>query len=291
MWYFNFMRATTFRSSNEADTLVVSYYPLSGNDKNTGPRYNEEAAITGFDIAGVTRTGSNTLKFSPWKRHKLSLKHFDESCAEDADSLNKLSRNYDRVIWRGQSTGSFPTLGVVKSGLVKATHLILEDGINTRLGKDKQPLGPVNSRLDWVRYGREEKAGMPRPPFQNWSAPEPVHVNPLIGVGKFAAEQYHWAPLWRSAYSRESTIEIAKSTPELPILAKFLGHTGTSTHVEVQQFREELSEIQRERQTNTTSAASIHADYDPDGWHGFIIYPQFGAANLEQVASMQSFVA
>jgi len=69
--------ATLFRAGPATDTLVVSYYPVGGNDRNTGPRYAQEARLTGFDVLGVTRVGTNTCRPSPRLRRQLAADRFD----------------------------------------------------------------------------------------------------------------------------------------------------------------------------------------------------------------------
>lgn len=74
-----------FRSgAAPSDTLVVSPYPVGGNDRNTGPRYAREAVSTGFDVLGITRVGTNTCRPDPRLRRRLAGHRFDELCAEAA---------------------------------------------------------------------------------------------------------------------------------------------------------------------------------------------------------------
>jgi hypothetical protein len=284
------VRSKLFSAGRATNTLVISYYPLSGNDENTGPRYQAEADATGYDILGITRVGSNTLKPSPLMRRSLSPERFAEACAQDVEELNLVTKPYDHVLMRGQSTGSFPTLAIAKSRMVRVTHLLIEDGINTRVSSNRWHGRPIGSRMDWLRYGRQERERMPRPPQEGWTVPQ-VASSTLRNGLKFAVEQYHWAPLWRSWYSVDALDDIATRQSDLPILVKFLGHTGTSTEQEIDNLCGRLAAIDRLRSSGSVPAAQIRTDYDPEGWHGFLVYPQYGARNLVEARSMASLVA
>ena len=181
---------------------------------------------------------------------------------------------------RGQSTGAFPTLGIVRTGLLPVTHLLIEDGINTRRSRRNLPRGPVAARLDWLRYSRREGAAMPRPPATGWTPPAGEPGPRRRGVW-FAVEQYHWAPLWRSTYSRDALVEIARTEPELPILVKCLGHTALSTTPEVHALRHDLDQV-----LNGRRPASCVVHLDTDAWHGVLVYAEYGAANLRAVRAL-----
>lgn len=295
-------------SSEDSDTLVISYYPLGGNDANTGPRYQEEATETGFHILGITRVGSDTTKFDRSLRKKLSPENFDESWQEYAADLDEKAKNYDYVIARGQSTGSFPTLNIVKNGLVRATHLLLEDGVNTRQNWRGRQKNPISAKADWaIGMFSEKIVHKPGPLDPEWQKPqsEPTDKpaipktiaeklrnfqNAVQGVGKFAIEVAHWAPLWQSDYSQTATFEIARRRQKLPMLYKFLGHTATSKPDEAKRFIEALSEINQERHANPDQSAEVRGEFDADAWHGTLEYSQYGTQNLLAVRRMQSLV-
>lgn len=285
------MAQTTFRPENgpfAPDTLVVSYYPLGGNDGNTGPRYQQEADITGFDILGITREGSDTTVKNAALRDDFSPARFDDMWASYAGELDESSKDYDYIIVRGQSTGSFPALNIVKNGLIRATHLVIEDGINLRLNRHGKAKGPVASRLDWAVGFAGEALTRPQPPDPNWAKPQGKPTT--NGLEKFRAETYHWAPLWRSNYSRRASLEIARTRPDLPMVLKFLGHTATSTSAEVNQFFQKIDKIEAFREKLRQPAATIVRSYLPDAWHSVLEYPEFGAANLLEARSLESFV-
>jgi hypothetical protein len=266
---------------------VIAFYPLSGNDHNTGPRFQEEAELTGFDILGITRDGSDTYVPSVQCRKRFSTDNFDRTMESAAESLNRLAEGYTEVVMRGQSTGSFPTLSVLKTGKLRATRLLIEDGINTRISATGGARGLIGSRLDWLRYGKAERRSMP-----SMEAPGQARsgLDSLKSLAKFAVEQYHWAPLWRSSYSRDALLEVASTQPLLPILVKFLGHTGTSTEAEVMSLQRQLDEVSHLRAQRDRWAAPLRSEYDPDGWHGYLIDPKFGARNLVEVMSMPTHV-
>ncbi len=271
---------TLFRGGpTPSDTLVVAHYPVGGNDRNTGPRYAREARATGFDVLGVTRVGTNTCRPDPRLRRRLAQPRFDELCAEAAQRLLPWCRDYDHVVLRGQSTGAFPTLGMVRSGVLPATHLLVEDGVNTRRSRRGSVRGPLAARLDWLRYSRQESAGMRRPPREGWAVPE-VQRSPRRRVLWFAVEQYHWAPLWRSTYGRDTLLRIAAGQPDLPILVKCLGHTALSTRREVDDLRRDLAAI-------GPRSAPCRVDLDDDAWHGFLVYAEYGAGNLRAVKALR----
>jgi hypothetical protein len=271
--------ATLFRGGPASDTLVVSYYPVGGNDRNTGPRYAREAGLTGFDVLGVTRVGTNTCRPSPRLRRRLAKGSFDAWCAEAAPALATVCRDYRYVVLRGQSTGAFPTLGIAASGLLPVTHLLLEDGVNTRRTRRGAIRGPVGARLDWLRYAYEERSGMPHPPRAGWERPDEQPA-PRRSTVWFAVEQYHWAALWRSTWGPDVLVKIVRDRPDLPVLVKCLGHTALTTHAEVAELRRAL---QRAR---GTGAAPCRLDFDPDGWHAFLVYAEYGAANLREVRAL-----
>jgi hypothetical protein len=266
--------ATLFRGSAASDTLVVSHYPVGGNDRNTGPRYGREAALTGYDVLGVTRVGTNTCRADPRLRRRLAPEVFDDLCGEAALDLAALCRDYRYVIMRGQSTGAFPTLGIVRSGVLPVTHLLIEDGINTRRSRRNSARGPLTSRLDWFRYSRKEKEGMARPPRDGWAPPD-GGPDPWRRAAWFLVEQYHWAPLWRSSYSRDALLEIARTRRDLPVLVKCLGNTALTTPNEVCTLRRDLG-----RAVDGPRPAPCVIDLDEDAWHGFLVYAEYGAANL-----------
>src|SRR4051794_10752338 len=166
------MSATLFRGGPASDTLVVSYYPVAGNDRNTGPRYAREAVLTGFDVLGVTRVGTNTCRPSPRLRRRLAKGSFDAWCAEAAFALEAVCRDYRYVVLRGQSTGAFPTLGIAATRLLPVTHLLREEGVNPRRTRRGAIRGPVGARLDWLRYLAEERSGMHHPPCEGWERPD-----------------------------------------------------------------------------------------------------------------------
>lgn len=280
----------------KANTLIISPYPRGGNDQNTGPRYAEEAAITGFEIHGMKREGADTLHFSPRLRRRLSSPAlFDEMCSEAAEQLRPRTEYYDTVIVRGQSTGGFQALGMVKSDQMHVTHLLLEDGINTRTRRNGSPLGGLAARHDWLSYSREEKYRFPkveRP--ADWIAPPKIERNILqaVAVGaKIMVESTHYSPLWRSSYSTASAVEVIKTQPEIAMLFKFLGHTGTSDQRSLEIYTKELRAAEAARFAEPDRpAAPVVIDYDPDGWHAYLVFPQYGAANLQQVAQLKSYV-
>jgi hypothetical protein len=265
--------ATLFRAGPATDTLVVSYYPVGGNDRNTGPRYAQEARLTGFDVLGVTRMGTNTCRPSPRLRRQLAPDRFDAWCAEAAPGLAAVCRDYRFVVVRGQSTGAFPALGVVRTWLLPVTHLLLEDGVNTRRTRRGAIRGPVTARLDWLRYLREERAGMRRPPRDGWALPD-ARTAPRRSTVWFAVEQFHWAPLWRSTWGRDALVQVVRDRPELPVLVKCLGHTALSTPAEVDDLDRAL------RSARDGGAAPCRLDLDPDAWLAYLVYAEYGAANL-----------
>ena len=272
-------RATLFRGGPAADTLVVSYYPVAGNDRNTGPRYAQEARLTGFDVLGVTRVGTNTCRPSPRLRRRLAPRHFDAWCAQAAPALTAVCRDYRFVVLRGQSTGAFPVLGVVRTGLLPVTHLLLEDGVNTRRTRRGAIRGPVTARLDWIRYLREERSGMRRPP--DWARPD-AQVAPRRSTVWFAVEQYHWAPLWRSTWGRDALVQIVRDRPDLPVLVKCLGHTALTTGAEIADLSRAL------QSARDGGAAPCRVDLDPDAWHAFLVHAEYGAANLREVRELHA---
>ncbi len=275
------LTATRFGSEQSStDTLVVSHYPVGGNDLNTGPRYRTEARITGFDILGITRVGTNTLLPDPRLRRRLSQHLFDEMCEEIAHALRPMCSGYKYLILRGQSTGAFPTLGVARSNVLPVTHLLVEDGINTRRSRRGSVRDPLTSRVDWLRHLRNENSRMRRPPCKDWATPEKLPPS-WRTVARFAVEQYHWAPLWRSRYGRDSILRIAQDQPDLPILVKCLGHTALTTHREVIELRRDLTRIRDGRRS-----AECRVDFDEEAWHGWLVYAEYGASNLIAVRDM-----
>ncbi|MFW3168926.1 hypothetical protein [Geodermatophilus sp. CPCC 206100] len=276
--------------SSPSDTLVVSHYPVGGNDANTGPRYQAEASLTGYDILGITRVGTNTLRPSPGLRAELSPDRFAATCEDHAPELLSACRGYDYVIMRGQSTGTLPTLGILMSEAIPATHLLIEDGINTRRSRDGSVRRPIPARLDWWRHTRSERVDMSRPPVAEWSLPTRLPTT-WGTVLEFLVEQYHWAPIWRSGYTRDSVIEIVRRQPRLPVLIKLFGHTAMTTRSEAQSFRADIEDIAQKRRSRSPDVAEVRIDFDVDAWHGFIVYPEYGAANLREARAMPSPLA
>ena len=295
------MNAQLFRAPQEADTLVVSYYPLVGNHENTGPRYQREAELTGFNVLGIIRDGTNTTDFDSHLRSALSPEHFDEYCADQAKEIQPQITDYDRVIFRGQSTGSFPTLGIVKTGNVRATHLLVEDGINLRTNRHGGNRGPLAARWDWLKSTLDERHApentfyeeMPKVevPDDRPLAQKLLEIAPAIGKGTlgFAAETYHWAPLWHSSYSSKAVKELGLKRPDLPILMKFIGHSGTATEAQVVAFQEIVEGIQDHRYLRPNNTRIV-AQFDENAWHNYLTFPGYGARNLRQVSRMLSLV-
>ncbi len=275
------LTATRFGSEQPStDTLVVSHYPVGGNDLNTGPRYRTEARITGFDILGITRVGTNTLLPDPRLRRRLSQHLFDEMCEEIAHALRPMCSGYKYLILRGQSTGAFPTLGIARSKVLPVTHLLVEDGINTRRSRRGSVRDPLTARIDWLRHRRNEISQMGQPPREHWATPEKLPTS-WRTVAQFAVEQYHWAPLWRSRYGRDSILRIAQDQPDLPILVKCLGHTALTTRREVAELRQDLTRIR-----DGGRSAECRVDLDDEGWHGWLVYAEYGAGNLLAARAM-----
>ena len=272
-------QATLFRGGPAADTLVVSHYPVAGNDRNTGPRYAREARLTGFDVLGITRVGTNTGLPSPRLRRRLGARSFDAWCAEAASALVEVCRGYRYVVLRGQSTGAFPTLGIARTGLLPVTHLLLEDGVNTRRTRRGRVRDPLTARLDWVRYLREERSGMRHPPQEGWARPD-MAPSPRRSLLWFAVEQYHWAPLWRSTWGRDVLVGLVRDRPDLPVLVKCVGHTALSTAAEVAELAADL------RDARGAGAAPCRLDVDADAWHAVLVYAEYGAANLRAVRAL-----
>ena len=219
----------------------------------------------------------------------LSPDDFDKTTIAGAEALRDIAERYRYVIMRGQSSGSFPALAITKSGKVPITHLLIEDGINTSLSVRGQRSGFLSARLVWVRYGLQERLFMPKPPYDNWQLPEKVAA-PIMSKVQGLVEQFHWAPLWRSSYSVRSILEIAREQPELPILLKFIGHTATGNLPQIDSLRRDLNAINAVRQASETPAARIQCDYDQDAWHGFLVYPEYGICNLEQIRAMPTLI-
>jgi hypothetical protein len=97
----------------------------------------------------------------------------------------------------------------------------------------------------------------------------------------FAVEQYHWAPLWRSAYSRNTIIEIVRTRPDLPVLVKCLGHTAVSSTSEILTLRRDLDLASGGRRP-----APCVVELEQEAWHGFLVYAEYGAANLCAVRAL-----
>jgi hypothetical protein len=273
--------------SLRSDTLVIAHYPVAGNDRNTGPRYQAEARITGFDILGVTRVGADTLRPSWRLRKELSIERFDAACEDYATYFRSYCADYEYVIMRGQSTGAFPTLGIIKSGRLPVTHILIEDGVNTRRSRRGEPRGAIAARIDWLNSTLRERRTLRHPPHESWSLPEALPARPGA-FARFCVEQFHWAPLWRSDYSRQSILQIVRTRPDLPMLIKFLGHTGTTTNSEVAELQREISQLASQRLMFDSNPADVRVDFDVDAWHGYLLYPQYGAENLRTVRSMRS---
>jgi hypothetical protein len=51
-----------------------------------------------------------------------------------------------------------------------------------------------------------------------------------------------------------------------------------------------LAALDQRRVNTGQPVARIRSDYDPDGWHGFLVYPEYGAKNLQDARSMDSLV-
>lgn len=283
--------ATMFACGRETDTLVIGYYPLGGNDMNTGPRYQVEARMTGFDVLGLTRHGTNTIRPNWTYRQELSPKRFASSLAVGADELAEIAARYEYVMVRGQSTGSFPALRLVSSKRVRITHLLIEDGINTRTRRNGTPKGFLGGELDWLRYGVAEARRMPRPPRQGWALPPTSSTSRLSAAAAFFVEQFHWARLWRSSYSRDVLLDIAANYAELPLLVCLVGHTGTTTVAEAIALQTELRRAaERRSRVLGASAADVECDLDFHAWHGFLLYPEYGVPHLLRCRAMRSLV-
>lgn len=280
------MHATLFRAESEASTLVISPYGVLGCDTNTGPRYLEEARLTGFDILGITRMGSDTFRFQPELRNQLSPHVFDDFIASQADQIAAYSQDYERIIGRAQSAGSFLMFALIKSGGIKFSHLVVEDGVNTFSVSSSGSMDYLRGLSTFARYKHAESKNMPRPPEQGWYIPSAAPIPLREKVAKFIVEQAHWGPLWNSSDSRESLLEIVKQSPEIAVLAKFFGHTNSGTPRTIHNYIREIEAATDERESNYADAADVIAEYDPKAWHGYIEYPQFGASNLLSVAGI-----
>lgn len=265
---------------------MISHYPVGGNDANTGPRYQVEAEMTGFDIVGVTRVGTNTMWPSPRVRKQLSTGAFPASCEDQARALLPLCEGYETVVLRGQSTGAFPTMGIARTGIIPLTHLLIEDGINTRRSSRGGMRGALAARWDWLRYTAVERRTMARPPVPSWKLPSQLPGS-WRTVAMFFVEQYHWAPLWRSTYTRDVLLELVERRPDVPVLIKMLGHTATSTEREANDLKRDI-DAGVARSPVKSGRAPVIVDIDSDAWHGFLVYPEYGAKNLSQVHGMRS---
>ncbi|MDB5169467.1 MAG: hypothetical protein JWO41_823 [Candidatus Saccharibacteria bacterium] len=284
------MQAHLFEApSGNAETLVISYYPLVGNHGNTGPRYEREATLTNFDILGIIRQGSDTLTYSPDLRQKLSPGQFDDYWTSKSDFLADYAYGYDRVIVRGQSVGAFPALSIVKKGVVKATHLVIDDGINTRKNRRGTQRHALTAGADWAISKRRETKAQPDPLDPAWRIPAAPEGKD--GLKKFAIETLHWGALWRSDYGQSTLLEIASTRPDLPMLVSFVGHTAMTTNLEVETLRSRLAlaRLARQKKSHTLNA-DLRANYHTDAWHNILEYPEFGAKNLLEAAAMTSYV-
>jgi hypothetical protein len=285
------MQITKFPSGAETGTVVVSYYPLNGNDANTGPRYQEEAELTGFDILGITRDGSNTTHTDASIQNSFDPKvpaKYEQNLESHVEKVARKISDYDTVILRGQSVGSFPTLALVKNGIY-ATHLLLEDGVNLRYHKTRE--SKIYSWYTWVSAQFSEMIAMPKPPHEGWEAPktdpQPDRVRKLI------TDIRNSSLLWRSSYSHDAVLDIVRDYPKLPVLCKFLGNSVVSTPALFGLFAPEFDAAAKVRvaRAQNSEAAPARQYYDDTGWHGYHLYPQYGAANLIQASHMPSYVA
>jgi hypothetical protein len=75
-------------------------------------------------------------------------------------------------------------------------------------------------------------------------------------------------------------VEIVRERPDLPVLVKCLGHTALTTHAEVAELRRAL------QGARGAGAAPCRLDFDPDAWHAFLVYAEYGAANLREVRAL-----
>jgi hypothetical protein len=120
---------------------------------------------------------------------------------------------------------------------------------------------------------------MHHPPRSGWERPDEQPA-PRRSTVWFAVEQYHWAALWRSTWGPDALVEIVRDRPDLPVLVKCLGHTALTTHAEVAELRRAL------QGARGAGAAPCRLDFDPDAWHAFLVYAEYGAANLREVRAL-----
>lgn len=275
-----------YDAMGKADTLVIAPYPVAGNHENTGERYGAIADITYFDVLGFERAGSNMLTPNPKLRQDLSPSNFDQFIEKEAEDLQQIVRRYDRVVGFGESTGSFPTLSMLNSQLLRITHGCIVDGINLRLNR-----GPLQSRLDWRNYYHDERQNIPDQDVDCSELPSDNKdlATTVKGALGFINEQYHLAPLWRSEYSRSTAINIAANRPELPMLAVFMGHSAISTHDEVDLFGDEFVKA-RLGSPRIADSAAVRVEYEADGWHSDLLTPEYTAEKINSASRMNSYV-
>lgn len=282
------MQIKKFESGTETDTVVISPYPLKGSDTNTGPRYQEDARLSGFDILGATRDGSDTTRRNEPLREMLDPENpaFDRFWGYQVEDLDHAISPYDKVIVRGQSVGSFPALALVKNGL-RATHLLVEDGINLRYHRTAP--SRLYSWYAWSSAQFSAAVAMPKPPEKDWAIPKHESDPARLRMRKMLTDIHHSSPLWRSSYGHDALLDIVRYRPQLPVLCKFLGNSVISTPRLVELFSQEFAKAVAARE-QAGIAAEAHLDYDENGWHGYLLFPQYTAPNLAKVGQMASYV-
>jgi hypothetical protein len=269
---------TLWQRAEASKTLVVAFYPLGGNDVNTGPRFHREAELAGVDMLAVTRAGTNGLVPSRRLRQRLSPAVFETSLDPLFAQLEPVCRRYARVLLRGQSTGAFPALAVAAARRLPVTDLLIEDGLNARPSTSADLAELLSGNLHWLKHSMVERRRM-QPP----EGAEPLRrtgSGTRLPAVAFLVEQYHWEPLWRSDYGRETLLAVIREQPRLPVSVVLFGHSGTASPIQAEELRVRLNAAGAERLVLDEAAAPVAVRLEPDSWHGWLLYPEVGASNI-----------
>ena len=176
-----------------------------------------------------------------------------------------------------QSTGAFPTLGIVRSEPCPSTTCWSKTESTPTVGRARAlagasggPAGPAAyaRQQTWIAEPREELGRAGRPTVA--AAPRGV---------EFAVEQYDWGSAVAQHIRPRRDPADRRQQPSLPILVNASAHRAST--------RGRSRDLRRDLHRLGPRPAPCLVDLDDDAWHGFLVYAEYGAANLRAAKALR----
>lgn len=206
-----------------------------------------------------------------------------------ANELRPMLDGYDRVMAWADSTASH-TIGPLLLAGLPFTHGLFRDCANLLA-----PQKGGDGQLNWINYQRKVEGAKPPACEGVWRPPQVASAHGLHGIQQavqkpmqVASEIFHYSPAYRSEYSRDLLIRIARDYTDLPMRFVTFEHTFTGSPLRAQAYMQQLRDT---RILNSwDDFAKVWATLEDGGYHSDLENAPRAVTHIEQALGMTSLV-